>query len=135
MCDDIQVKTIVSTKNAPAAIGPYSQAVIAGNTLYCSGQIPLNPTTGALVEGGITEQTKQVLANIDAVLSAAHFNVTDVVKTTCYLTDFDDFALFNELYGSFFVGKPARSTVQVAALPKGACVEVEVLAICSGSNS
>lgn len=134
MCNESKTKSTVSTLNAPEAIGPYSQAIAVGDTLFCSGQIPLNPTTGALVEGGIAEQTKQVLANIDAVLSAAQFNVTDVVKTTCYLTDLADFTQFNELYGSFFVGKPARSTVQVVALPKGANVEVEVLAIRSGSN-
>lgn len=134
MCDNVQAKSIVSTENAPKAIGPYSQALLVGNTLYCSGQIPLNPATGALVEGGIVEQTKQVLTNIDAVLSAVNFDAADVVKTTCYLTNLDDFAEFNELYGGFFVGNPARSTVQVAALPKGARVEIEVLAIRSGSN-
>ena len=119
---------IVSTTKAPGAIGPYSQAVITGNLIYASGQIPLVPETGEFVSGGIKEQTKQVCENISALLTASGSDIEKVVKTTCFLTDMDNFADFNEVYAKFFVGKPARSTVAVRGLPKNALVEVEVIA-------
>lgn len=119
----------ISTKNAPAAIGPYSQAILAGNLLYCSGQIPLNPVTGEIVDGGIREQAGQVMSNIAAMLEAAGTGFDNVVKTTIYLVDMNDFATVNEVYGSCFGShKPARSTVAVKALPRGALLEIEVLA-------
>ena len=124
------MKKIISTPEAPAAIGPYSQAVRVGPTLYCAGQIPLDPKTGQMVAGGITEQTQRVMANIGAVLKAEGLSFGNVVKTTIFLTDFADFQTVNEIYGSNFKSEPpARSTVQVAALPKGAKVEIEVIAI------
>lgn len=119
---------IISTKNAPAAIGPYSQAIISGNFLFASGQIPLVPETGNIVEGGIEEQTFQVIRNIGAVLEAAGTDFSKVVKATCFLTDLGNFAAFNEIYSQFFTGKPARSTIEVSALPKGALVEIEIVA-------
>ena len=119
---------IISTTSAPAAIGPYSQAVSIGNLLYTSGQIPLSPETGEIVGGDITQQTEQVMRNLGAVLAAAGADFTKVVKTTCFLTDMGDFAAFNEVYARHFTGKPARSTIAVAALPKGALVEVEAIA-------
>ncbi len=118
----------VSTKNAPAAIGPYSQGKIAGGMLYASGQIPIIPETGALREGDIRAQAEQVMENIAAVLREAGSSFAQVVKTTCFLADMGDFAAFNEVYGKYFTDKPARSCVAVAALPKGALVEVEVIA-------
>lgn len=122
------MKTIIATENAPAAVGPYSQAVRAGNMLYCSGQIPLDPATGEMVQGDITAQTEQIMRNIAAVLSAAGADFDDVVKTTCYLADMGDFGAFNTVYAKYFTGKPARSCVAVSGLPKGALVEVEVTA-------
>lgn len=124
-------RTIVSTPNAPAAIGPYSQAVRAGNFLFCSGQIPLDPKTGEMVQGDIEAQTTQVMKNIEAVLTAAGTSFANVVKTTIFLTDLGDFARVNAVYGAAFEGvaPPARSTVQVAALPRGARVEIEVTAL------
>ena len=120
---------VVSTERAPAAIGPYSQAVRAGGFLFCSGQIPLDPATGALVGGGIAEQTAQVLDNVTAVLAAAGLTAADVVKTTVFLAAMEDFVAMNEVYARCFTGDPpARSTVAVKALPKGALVEIEVLA-------
>ena len=119
---------IVSTTKAPGAIGPYSQAVITGNLIYTSGQIPLVPETGEFVSGGIKEQTKQVCENISALLTASGSGIEKVVKTTCFLTDMDNFADFNEVYAKFFVGNPARSTVAVRGLPKNALVEVELIA-------
>ena len=119
----------VSTKNAPSAIGPYSQAVICGNMVYTSGQIPINPLTGLIEAEGIAEQTEQVMKNLVAVLAAAGSSPEKVVKTTCFLADIGDFAAFNAVYGKYFAEKPARSCVAVAALPKGALVEVEVLAV------
>ena len=119
----------VSTPNAPAAIGPYSQAVKAGGGLYLSGTMPIDPVTGSLVEKDITCQAKQVMKNIDAVLAQAGYTQADVVKTTCFLADMGDFAAFNEVYGSYFTSKPARSCVAVKELPKGALVEVEVIAV------
>lgn len=120
------MKTI-STQNAPAAIGPYSQAIAVNGMLFASGQIPLDPKTGTLVEGGIEAQTERVMQNIKAVLEAAGTDFSRVVKTTCFLRDINDFAAFNEVYGAYFTGKPARSCVQ-AVLPKNAAVEVEVIA-------
>jgi 2-iminobutanoate/2-iminopropanoate deaminase len=119
----------VSTERAPAAIGPYSQAILAGNLLFCSGQIPLDPVTGSLVEGGIREQAGQVMNNISAVLEAAGTGFDNVAKATIYLVDMNDFAVVNEVYGSCFIGhKPARSTVAVKALPRGALLEIEIIA-------
>ena len=120
---------IISTTNAPAAVGPYSQAVQAGNTLYCSGQIGLDPATGAMSGDDIRTQTEQVMKNIAAVLAAAGTGFENVVKTTCFLADINDFAVFNEIYAKYFTDKPARSCVAAAALPKGALVEVEVIAV------
>ncbi len=127
-------KTIIATPDAPKAIGPYSQAVLVDGppkrTLYCAGQIPLDPKTGELVAGDITAQTERVLDNVQGVLAAAGMTFANVVKTTVYLTDLADFAKMNESYARRFTGSPpARSTVPVAALPKGARVEIEVLAI------
>ena len=126
------MKTI-STQNAPAAIGPYSQAIAVNGMLFASGQIPLDPKTGTLVEGGIEAQTERVMQNIKAVLEAAGTDFSRVVKTTCFLRDINDFAAFNEVYGAYFTGKPARSCVQ-AVLPKNAAVEVVVIAALGGCN-
>jgi len=122
-------KKQIQTNAAPAAIGPYSQAIQAGGFVFYSGQIPLDPATGAMVAGGIVEQTRQVMANMQAVLRASGRNFVDVVKTTIYLTDLADFATVNEIYGAFFPEvPPARACVQVAALPKGAAVEIDWIA-------
>ena len=118
----------VATEKAPAAIGPYSQAVITGGLVYTSGQIAIDPATGNLVEGDVRAQTEQVMKNLGAVLAAAGTSYENAVKTTCFLADISDFAVFNEVYGKYFTEKPARSCVAVAALPKGALVEVEVIA-------
>jgi 2-iminobutanoate/2-iminopropanoate deaminase len=127
-----QAKTAIATKDAPAAIGPYSQAIRSGDMLFASGQIGLDPATGQLVPGGIAEQTKRVLENIKAVLAEAGLDMTHVVKTTVYLKSMSDFAAMNDIYASFLATKgavpPARSTVAVAGLPKDALVEIEVLA-------
>jgi 2-iminobutanoate/2-iminopropanoate deaminase len=123
------MKKIISTNEAPAAIGPYSQAVRSGSFLFCSGQIPLDPKSGQIVAGDITAQTRRVLDNIAAVLRAEGLSFDHVVKTTIFLTNLGDFQTVNEIYGSYFKrNPPARSTVQVAALPKGANVEIEVIA-------
>ncbi len=119
---------IVSTASAPAAIGPYSQAIITGNLLFTSGQIPINPETGDVVEGGIVEQTEQIMKNLGEVLKAADASFECVVKTTCFLAEIADFASFNEVYGRYFTSKPARSCVAVKDLPKGVLAEVEVIA-------
>ena len=119
---------IISTNNAPAAIGPYSQAVKVGDLIFTSGQIPLDPATGALVDGGISEQAEQIMKNLEAVLTAAGSGFEYAIKTTCFLADMNDFAAFNEVYGRYFVSKPARSCVAVKTLPKGALAEVEVIA-------
>ncbi len=120
---------ILSTDTAPAAIGPYSQAVKCGNMLFCSGQIPLDPLSGELVAGDITTQAEQVMNNIAAVLSAAGVGFDDVVKTTIYLVDMADFAAVNDVYGRRFAAhKPARSTVAVKSLPRAAMLEIEVVA-------
>ncbi len=118
----------ITTNAAPAAIGPYSQALVAGNLVFTSGQIPLDPATGAMVEGGITEQAHRVCQNLEAVLKAAGSSFDKVVKTTCFLADMGDFAAFNEVYAAYFTGCPARSCVAVKTLPRGALVEVEVIA-------
>lgn len=121
---------VIFTKNAPAAVGPYSQAIKVGNVVYCSGQIPLVPETGNLVEGDIKAQATQSLKNVKAVLTEAGADVTNVVKTTVYLADMADFGAVNEVYADFFGDhKPARSCVAVKELPKGAKVEVEVLVV------
>ena len=118
----------ISTDKAPAAIGPYSQAVVTGNLVFTSGQIPLNPETGVLEGDNITEQTHRVCKNLEAVLTAAGTSLTSAVKTVCFLSDIADFAAFNEVYSQYFTEKPARSCVAVKDLPKGALVEVEVIA-------
>lgn len=121
---------VISTAAAPAAIGPYSQAIETNGMIFCSGQIPIDPSTGAFVEGGISEQTKQVLTNVSQVLAAAGTDMSHVVKTTVFLSDMADFAAMNEVYATFFAQPfPARSAVAVKALPKGALVEIEVLAV------
>ena len=122
------MKTKVQTANAPAAIGPYSQAVVVGDLIFTSGQIPLDPETGALIGSDIAEQTHRVCKNLDAVLRAAGGSLQSVVKTVCFLADMADFAAFNEVYATYFTEKPARSCVAVKTLPKGALVEVEVVA-------
>ena len=118
----------ISTDKAPAAIGPYSQAVIANKMLFASGQIPINPETGNVEAEGIEAQTEQVMKNIGAVLIAANCGYEDVVKTTCFLADMDDFAAFNAVYEKYFSHKPARSCVAVKQLPKNVLCEVEVIA-------
>ena len=118
----------VQTDAAPAAIGPYSQAVISGNLIYASGQISLSPGDGQIVGSAITEQTEQVCKNIKALLEAAGSSIEKVVKTTCFLADMGDFADFNEVYAKHFTGKPARSTVAVKGLPRNVLVEIEVIA-------
>ena len=119
----------VHTPFAPAAIGPYSQAVKANGMVFTSGQIALVPETGAVVEGGIREQTTRIYENLEAVLAAAGSSLEKVVKTTCFLADMADFAAFNEVYGSYFTGKPARSCVAVKTLPKNVLAEIEVIAL------
>lgn len=118
----------VFTEQAPAAIGPYSQAVKTGGLVYTSGQIPINPATGVIEAQEIKGQTEQVMKNLEAVLKAAGSSFERAVKTLCFLKSMDDFAAFNEVYARYFTGKPARSCVAVAALPKNALVEVEVIA-------
>ena len=124
------MKKIISTNEAPAAVGPYSQAVRAGSLVFCAGQIPLDPKSGQIVSGDISAQTRRVLDNITAVLKAENLTFEHIVKTTIFLTDLNDFQAVNEMYGSYFKQQPpARSTVQVSALPKGAHVEIEVIAM------
>ena len=123
-------RRIVKTEGAPGAIGPYSQAVIAGGFVYASGQIPIDPETGQFVEGGVREQTGQVLRNLSKVLEAAGSSLSLVVKTTVFLADMNDFAAMNEVYAGFFAEEPpARSTVQAARLPRDARVEIDVVAL------
>lgn len=119
----------IFTDSAPAAIGPYSQAVAANGLIFTSGQIALDPATGEVVAGGIREQTQRICENLKAVLAAAGSSLEKVIKTTCFLADMSDFAAFNEVYGSYFTGKPARSCVAVKALPKNVLAEVEVIAL------
>ena len=124
------MKEIISTENAPGAIGPYSQAIKAGNLVFCSGQIPIDPTTGDFVSGGVAEQTEQVLINLRAVLEAAGASFGDVVKTTVFLADMGEFAAMNEVYARHFGdNKPARATVQAAKLPRDARVEIDCIAV------
>lgn len=122
------MSTIIHTENAPQAIGPYSQAVTVGNLVLTSGQIALDPATGTVCGESIEEQTVRVCENLKAVLEAAGTNLECAVKTVCFLSDMNNFAKFNEIYGSYFTGKPARSCVEVARLPKDVLVEVEVIA-------
>ncbi len=123
-------KTIISTDKAPAAIGPYSQAVRTGNLLFTAGQVGLDPATGNLVEGGVQAQTERAMQNLQAVLAAAGATFANVVKTTVFLADMADFAVMNEVYGRYVTpNPPARSTFQVAALPRGALVEIEMIAV------
>ncbi len=119
----------IYTKNAPEAIGPYSQAVIAGGMLFTSGQIAINPETGNVEASDIAGQTEQIMKNLGAVLAEAGTGFENAVKTTCFLADMGDFAVFNEIYGKYFTGKPARSCVAVRELPKGVLAEVEVIAV------
>ncbi|MCQ2820814.1 MAG: RidA family protein [archaeon] len=118
----------VATKDAPGAIGPYSQAMIYNNMLYTSGQIPIDPATGNLVEGGIDVQADRVCKNLEAVLKAAGTDFSKVIKTTCFLADMGDFGAFNKVYEGYFVSKPARSCVAVKTLPKNVLCEVELIA-------
>ena len=119
---------VVQTEAAPAAIGAYSQAIISGNLVFTSGQIPLSPESGQIAGSSISEQTEQVLKNIIAVLNAAGSSINKAVKTTCFLADMNDFAVFNEVYAKYFTGKPARSTVAVKQLPRNVLVEIEAIA-------
>ena len=124
------MKKVINSKNAPAAIGPYSQAILVDKTLYASGQLGIDPATGDFVAGGVKEQTEQVFRNIRAILTEAGFEMSDVVKTTCFLADMGDFAEMNAVYAEQFEGSsPARSAVAVRTLPKNGLIEIEVLAI------
>jgi 2-iminobutanoate/2-iminopropanoate deaminase len=130
------MKKIISTSEAPAAVGPYSQAVRVGSTIYCAGQIPLDPKSGQIVPGDIGTQTRRVLDNIAAVLRSEGVTFENVAKTTIFLTDLSEFQTVNEIYGSYFKNQPpARSTVQVSALPKGANVEIEAIAFADNGES
>lgn len=124
------MKKVVSTTNAPAAIGPYSQGIIAGNLLFASGQIPIDPATGQIVQGDITAQANRVFENIKAILQEAGLTLQDVVKTTCFITDMNNFAAVNQVYANYFgeATPPARSAVEVSRLPKDVLVEIEVIA-------
>jgi 2-iminobutanoate/2-iminopropanoate deaminase len=126
--EEVGMNRSIHTDKAPAAIGPYSQAVQAGNTVYVSGQIPIIPEKGELTEGGIEAQTRQSLTNISNILAAAGYSMKDVVKTTVLLADIADFAAFNAVYEKYFVSKPARSCVAVKDLPKGVLCEIEAVA-------
>ena len=124
------MKKIIFTDKAPKAIGPYSQAVEANGTLYISGQIPINPETGKLIEGDIKEQTEQVMKNIGAVLEAAGYSFSDVVKSTCLLNDMNNFAAMNEVYGKYYqTNPPARVAYSVVKLPLGALIEIDTIAV------
>lgn len=126
------MKKIISTEKAPKAIGPYSQAVESNGTLYISGQIPINPETGKLVEGDIKVQTEQVMKNIEAILEAAGYTFSDVVKSTCLLTDMNNFASMNEVYGKYYqTDPPARAAYAVVKLPLGSMIEIETIAVMS----
>lgn len=118
----------IYTKSAPEAIGPYSQAIVCGDFVFTSGQIPINPESGNVEAVGITEQTEQVCKNLKAVLEKAGSSLSKAIKTTCFLKNMEDFTKFNEVYAKYFIGKPARSCVAAASLPKGVLVEVEVIA-------
>jgi len=124
------MRRIISTKNAPAAIGPYSQAIEVNGTLYISGQVPIDPSTGKIVEGGITDQTRQVMKNIGAILEAAGYFYSDVVKSTCLLSNMADFKAMNEVYGACYSeNPPARAAFAVKDLPLGAMIEIETVAV------
>jgi 2-iminobutanoate/2-iminopropanoate deaminase len=124
------MKKVINTSNAPAPIGPYSQAIAAGGFVFVSGQIPSNPVTGEIVSGGIKDEAKQVMENIKAILAEAGLDFSNIVKTSIFLTDMQNFGQVNEVYGTYFTGQfPARETVQVAALPKNVNVEISVIAI------
>ena len=124
------MKKIINTPNAPAAIGPYSQAILVGNTLYISGQVPIDPATGKIVEGGIVEQTEQVFKNIKAILDEAGFTFDDVVKSTCLLADMEYFKPMNEVYAKYYSSDcPARAAFAVKGLPMGVLVEIETIAV------
>jgi 2-iminobutanoate/2-iminopropanoate deaminase len=125
------MKKVIQTKNAPAPLGPYNQAILVKNTLYMSGQIAINPKTGVLITDNISSETKQVMENLKAVLDAAKMSFEDVVKTTIFISDMNDFALINAIYGTYFdeATAPARETVQVAKLPKNVNVEISMIAI------
>ena len=123
------MKKVIATKNAPAAIGPYSQAVQVGNMLFASGQLGIDPATGLFVEGSVKEQTAQAFKNVHAILAEAGYSINDVVKTTVFLADMGDFAAFNEVYARYFTSKPARSCVAVRELPKGVLCEIEAIAL------
>ena len=122
------MKKIIYTKDAPDAIGPYSQAYLCNGMLFSSGQIAIDPKTNEFIGGDIKEQTERIMKNLEAVLKEAGFSFEDVIKTTCFLKDMNDFAAFNEIYGKYFTSKPARSCVAAAQLPKGALAEVEIIA-------
>lgn len=124
------MKQVIETKDAPQAIGPYSQAIAAGGLVFASGQIPIDPATGKFVDGGVAEQTEQVIKNLSAVLNAAGTDLSRVVKTTVFLADMNDFVAMNEVYGRFFSEEPpARATVQAAGLPRDARVEIDAIAL------
>lgn len=125
------MKKIIKTEKAPLPLGPYNQAVLAGYTLYISGQVPMNPKTGKLIETGIEDATKQVMENLEAILTQADLTFNNVVKTSIFITDMDDFAAINGVYGGYFVEAiaPARETVQVAKLPLGVAVEISMIAV------
>jgi 2-iminobutanoate/2-iminopropanoate deaminase len=130
------MKKIIATSDAPAAIGPYSQAIRSGNLIFCSGQIPLDPRSGQMVSDDIADQARRVLDNISGLLKSEGLSLGDVLKTTIFLTDLGNFQIVNEIYGSYFNNQPpARSTVQVSALPKGAKVEIEVIACANGGGT
>ena len=123
------MKKIIYTKNAPDAIGPYSQAYLCNGMLFSSGQIAIDPKTNEFIGGDIKEQTERIMKNLEAVLKEAGFSFEDVIKTTCFLKDMNDFAAFNEIYAGYFTGKPARSCVAAKTLPKGALVEVDTVCL------
>ena len=124
------MKKVINTKNAPAAIGPYSQAIEVNGTLYISGQVPVDPATAKVVEGGIVEQTKQVMKNIEAILDEAGYSFSDVIKSTCLLSDMSSFASMNEIYGSYYKeNPPARAAFAVKELPLSVMVEIETIAV------
>ena len=130
------MKKIIATSEAPQAIGPYSQGVRIGSTIYFSGQIPLDPKTGQLVSGGIDAQTRRVMENVGGLLKSQGLNYDNIVKTTIFLADINDFQKVNEIYGSYFKqAPPARSTIQAGALPKGARVEIEAIAVAGNGSS
>ncbi len=130
------MKKIISTAEAPAAIGPYSQAVRAGSLIFCAGQVPLDPKSGQIVSEDIAEQTRRVLDNLSAILKSEQLTLASIVKTTVFLTDFGDFQKMNEIYATYFKDQPpARSTVEVSALPKNARVEIEAIATADSTTS